>query len=87
VDERRSRADTLNLLREVEKAVQKNEEIITGLQNECEKFHIGLSAGLKDRVKVAGRRVAYPFRKRTLQKLEEDVSDIRENLSFALDVL
>ncbi|KAJ5155715.1 hypothetical protein N7492_008518 [Penicillium capsulatum] len=87
VDERRSQADTLDLLREVEKAVQKCEEIITELQNECEKFHKGSSAGLKDRVKVAGRRAAYPFRKSTLQKLEEDVSDIRENLSFALDVL
>jgi hypothetical protein len=87
VEERRSQADTRGLLREVEKAVLKCEEIITELQSECEKFHKDPAAGLKDRVKVAGRRVAYPFRKSTLQKLEEDVSDIRENLSFALDVL
>jgi hypothetical protein len=87
VEERRSQADTQDLLREVEKAVQKCEEIITELQSECEKFHKDSAAGLKGRVKVAGRRAAYPFRKSTLQKLEEDVSDIRENLSFALDVL
>lgn len=87
VDERRSQAGTLDLLREVEKAVQHCEEVITELQNECEKFHKDSVAGLKDRVKVAGRRAAYPFWKSTLQKLEEDVSDIRENLSFALDVL
>lgn len=67
--------------------VQKCEEIINELQNECEKFQKVSTAGLKDRVKVARRRVAYLFRKSTLQKLEEDVSDIRENLLFALDVL
>ena len=87
VEEHRSQADTQDLLREVEKAVQKCEEIITDLQSECDKFHKDSAAGLKDRIKTAGRRAAYPFRKSTLQKLEEDVSDIRENLSFALDVL
>lgn len=87
IEERRSQVDTQGLLQEVEKAVQKCEEIITELQNECEKFHKESAVGLRDRIKVAGRRTAYPFRKSTLQKLEEDISDIRENLSFALDVL
>ncbi|KAJ5140290.1 NACHT nucleoside triphosphatase [Penicillium atrosanguineum] len=87
VEERQWQAATQDLLREVEKAVHKCEEVIAELQSECEKFHIDSAAGLKDRVKVAGRRAAYPFRKSTLQKLEEDVSDIRENLLFALDVL
>lgn len=87
VEERRSQANTQDVLGEVEKAVHKCEEIITELHNECEKFSKDSAAGLKDRVKVAGRRAAYPFRKSTLQKLEEDVSDIRENLSFALDIL
>ncbi|GES56885.1 hypothetical protein ATETN484_0001009000 [Aspergillus terreus] len=87
VNERRSQADTQDLLREVEKAVRDCEETIAELQSECEKFHKDSTASLKDRVRVAGRRAAYPFRKSTLQKLEEDVSEIRENLSFALDVL
>lgn len=87
VEERRSQADTQGLLQEVEKAVQQCKEIIIELQGECEKFHKYSAAGLRDHVKVAGRRVAYPFRKSTLQKLEEDINDIRENLSFALDVL
>ncbi|KAJ5671287.1 NACHT nucleoside triphosphatase, partial [Penicillium longicatenatum] len=87
VEGRRSQADSQDLLREVEKAVQKCEEIISELQSECERFHKDATAGLKDRVKAAGRRAAYPFRKSTLQKLEEDINDIRENLSSALDVL
>ncbi|KAJ5623881.1 NACHT nucleoside triphosphatase, partial [Penicillium lagena] len=36
---------------------------------------------------LAGYRAAYPFRKSTLLKLEEQISEIRENMSFALDVL
>jgi hypothetical protein len=87
VKERRSQADTQDLFREVEKAVQKCEDIIIELQSECEKLQKDTAAGSKGRVKVAGRRAAYPFRKSTLQKLEEDISDIRENVSFALDVL
>ncbi|KAL5364805.1 hypothetical protein BJX96DRAFT_168590 [Aspergillus floccosus] len=87
VKERGLQANTHGLLREVGNAVQKCEETITELQSECEKFHRDSAAGFKDRVKVAGRRAAYPFRKSTLQKLEEDVADIRENISFALDVL
>lgn len=87
VDERRSRADTQDLLREVDEAVQKSEEVIAELHSECEKFHKVSATSLKDCVRVAGRRAAYPFRKSTIQKLEEDVSDIRENISFALDVL
>lgn len=43
--------------------------------------------GLKATVAIAGRRVTYPFRQSTLQKLDEDVSEIRANLSFALNVL
>jgi flagellin-specific chaperone FliS len=66
VEERRSQANTQNLLREVEKAVQKCEEIITELHNEYEKFRKDSAAGLKDRVKVARRRAAYLFRKSTL---------------------
>lgn len=87
IKERRSQADTRDLLREVEKAVRKCEEFITELRSEYKKFHKDLASGFKDRVKFAGRRAAYPFRKSTLRKLEEDVSDIRENLMFALDVL
>ena len=63
VEERRPQADTQDLLREVEQAVQKCQDIITELQGECEKFQKDSAASLKDRVKVAGRRVAYPFRK------------------------
>lgn len=81
------RSDTQELFREVEKAVDRCDEIVKELQTECEKFHKDPVRGFKGRIQVAGRRVSYPFRKSTLQKLEEDAGEIREILSFALDVL
>jgi hypothetical protein len=76
-----------DLLEKVEKATGKCEEIIKELRIECQKFHDDSAASFKGRIQVAGRRAAYPFRKSTLQKLEEDISEIRENISFALDIL
>lgn len=87
VQDRRSRIDAEELLQEVERATQNCQEIIKELDLECRKFHKGSITGLKGCIQVAGRRAAYPFRRSTLQKLEEDISEIRENLSFALDVL
>ncbi|KAJ5725195.1 NACHT nucleoside triphosphatase [Penicillium malachiteum] len=87
VEERRTQANTQDLLQEIEKAVLKCEEIIIELRSECDRFNKDSNVGLKDLIKVTGRRAAYPFRKSTLQKLEEDVGEIRENLSFGLNVL
>ncbi|KAJ6027441.1 NACHT nucleoside triphosphatase [Penicillium canescens] len=87
VRDRRSQADTQELFEEVEKATLRCDKIIKELHIECQKFQKDLAAGFKARIHVAGRRAAYPFRKSTLQKLEKDVGEIRENLSFALDVL
>lgn len=87
IQDRRSRADAQELFEEVEKATQRCEEIINELQFECQKFDKGSITGFRGRIQVAGRRAAYPFRKSTLQKLEEDIGEIRENLSFALDAL
>lgn len=83
----RSQADAQELLQEVDDITQRCQEIIKELQIECQKFDASSSTGFQGRVQVARRRVAYPFRKSTLQKLEEDVSEIRDNLSLALNVL
>lgn len=89
VQDRQSHPDSQELLREVEKAAQRCGVIIQELRTECKRFQNDLvtDTGLKGRILVTGRRVAYPFRKSTLQKLEEDIGEIRDNLSFALDVL
>lgn len=77
------------LLQEVDEITKTCQEIIIELQAECTKFDDKSSSatGFKHRAKAAGRRVTYPFRKSTLQKLEEDIGELRENLSLALNVL
>ncbi|KAL4778820.1 hypothetical protein BJX76DRAFT_362362 [Aspergillus varians] len=84
---RLQRADEQELLQGVNNAVSASREVIVELQAECQKFQKEPTASLKHRIQGAGRRATYPFRKSTLQKLEEDIAEIREHLSLALDVL
>lgn len=87
VQARQSQPDAYELLKEVDEAVQGCREIIEELEKECRKFHKDPDSSWKSHIQVAGRRAAYPFRKSTLQKLQEDINEIHRNLSSALDVL
>jgi DNA mismatch repair ATPase MutS len=96
IHQRQSQTNAEELLQEVDKATQRCHEIIRELQSECQKLQTDQklqtesSTSLKVRFQAAGRRgrrVTYPFRKSTIQKIEEDVGAIRENLLFALSVL
>lgn len=80
-------ADEQGLIKCIETSVKNCDELIQELQDECQKFSKACSNGIKAAVRVVGRRAAYPFRQSTLQKLDEDVSEIRANLSSALEVL
>ncbi|KAL4793151.1 hypothetical protein BDV19DRAFT_231391 [Aspergillus venezuelensis] len=84
---RQPRVDEQELLQTLERSVSACNEVIKELQTECQKFQEEPTTKLKVRIQVTGRKATYPFRKSTLQKLEEDISDIRENLSLALNVL
>lgn len=79
-------ADERSLVKNIETSITNCDELIQELQNECQKFS-KISTGMKAAVKIAGCRATYPFRQSTLQKLDEDIDEIRANLSFALDVL
>ncbi|KAL5045868.1 hypothetical protein BDW71DRAFT_72141 [Aspergillus fruticulosus] len=83
----RPRIDEQELLKSIDNSIWACKEIIKELEAECHKVQEVSTTGFKGRIQSAGRRVAYPFRKSTLQKLEEDISEIRENLSLALDAL
>lgn len=81
------RREDLELIKNIQSSVQQCDELIKELQKECEKFHKYSTDSLSRVIKVAGRRLAYPFRQSTLQKLDEDIGEIRENLSLALNAL
>ena len=84
--DRHFQADERSLIKNIETSIQDCDELIQELQEQCQKFS-KTSNGIKAAVRLAGRRATYPFRRSTLQKLDEDIDEIRANLSSALDVL
>ncbi|KAJ5998783.1 hypothetical protein N7451_006593 [Penicillium sp. IBT 35674x] len=85
LQDRQPRTDAL--LQEIERSTEGCHSIIKELQTECQKFRKTSAAGYTDRIKFFGRQATYPFRKSTLQKLEEDIEEIQDRLSLALNVL
>jgi hypothetical protein len=63
------------------------EDLINELQQETEKFTKSPPGGFAATVRSSGRRLAYPFRQSTLQKLDEDIDEICANLALALQIL
>ena len=84
---RKFHVDERSLIQRIETSIKSCDEMIQELQDECSKISKSSSDGTTAAIKRAGRRVAYPFRKSTLQKLDEEINDLRANLSTALDVL
>ncbi|PLB43213.1 hypothetical protein P170DRAFT_74300 [Aspergillus steynii IBT 23096] len=87
---RRFQSDEKDLVQSVNRSIWDCEEIITELQEEGKKYDRAVTSGLdgfKETVKLAGRRAAHPFRQSTLQKLDEDISEIRNNVAVALNIL
>ena len=85
--DREFRPDEQSLLQAIERSVGDCEELIKELQQETEKFTKAPQAGVAAAARATGRRLAYPFRQSTLQKLDEDVDEICANLTLALQVL
>ncbi|KAH6870903.1 ankyrin repeat-containing domain protein, partial [Thelonectria olida] len=87
LERRQSQADDRGILTSMEYCMGDCKELIRDLEAELNKFnqapHQGTMAGLR----AAGRRIAYPFRQSTLQKLDEDVDDFVSCLSLAMQLL
>jgi ankyrin repeat domain-containing protein 50 len=71
----------------VEDSIQNCKEIVAELQFELEKVSDLPEKGIQAVSKRIGRKLTYPFKESTLQKLDEDISDFRDNLQAALSVL
>ena len=80
-------ADERSLVKSIETSITTCNELVHELQDEYQKLSNPSSTGLTAAIKVAGRRVAYPFRQSTLQKIDEDIGEIRANVSYALNIL
>ncbi|KAF4852504.1 Ankyrin repeat and KH domain-containing protein 1 [Colletotrichum siamense] len=81
--DRRFRSNDRHLLALVEKHVQECEDCIEDLRDHAEKFG---DLQPKDNLAIAkalGRRLAYPFREKTLRRLREDVAEVFSRMSSA----
>ena len=87
VSNRKFQADERGLVKNIEASISECDKLIHELQDEWEKLSKTSSGGVKAAIRLAGRRAIYPFRKSTLQKIDEDIDEIRANLSSALRVL
>lgn len=81
------RSDEQGQIKNIESSIRKCDELIQELQEECEKCEKVSKAGTKGTIRTVGRRMVYPFRQSTLQKLDEAISEIGDNLSLALEAL
>lgn len=86
LSDRRIQAEEQSLIKSIEMSIGQCDELIYELQEECQKFH-KTSNGIAAAIRVGARRVTYPFRQSTLQKLDEGVREIQDNLSSAMNVL
>jgi hypothetical protein len=87
LQQRKFQPDEETLIGRIESSIHSCAELIQELQEECTKLTGPVGGSFNDAVKVVGRRAAYPFRESTLKKLEEDAGEMRNHLSFALDIL
>jgi archaellum biogenesis ATPase FlaH len=79
--------DEQDLLREIESAIEQCGECVQDLQVEAKKFEQKPGDGFRATARAAARRVAYPIRQSTLQKLDEDIDETVAQLSLALQLL
>jgi ankyrin repeat domain-containing protein 50 len=87
LNSRRFAAAERALIAQVESSIRDCNDLILELQHEAEKLSDPSKSSLGTTIKTAGRRLAYPLRRSTLQKLDEDIGEIREKLSLALNAL
>ena len=87
VKTRTFRRDEQALIKNIECSISKCSDLIQELQEEWEKFHKSSVSGIEGAIKAAGHRIAYPLRQSTLQRLDEDIRGINDDLRLALDAL
>ena len=84
---RKFQADEQSLIGNIKTSIKNCKEFIQELQKGCQKFVKNPSGGNKAVFRVVERWVIHLFRQSTLQKLDKDISELRNNLSIAINAL
>ncbi|KAK1982555.1 hypothetical protein LZ30DRAFT_717128 [Colletotrichum cereale] len=87
LDGRKVKVDGTHVLEGIKSTIEQCEECIQELQDESRKFERTPVGGIRTAIRATGRRLAYPFRQSTLQKLDEDIDELVTHLSLALQLL
>lgn len=83
----RFRQEDQRLVKSIEEAIDSCEECIAELDDELNKFKEKKIEGISAAARTTTRRLAYPFRKGTMQNLEEDVDSIAKQITQTLGLL
>lgn len=84
---RQPRPDDNATISTMESSIGECEGLIQELQEQLNKFKQVPHQGTRASLRAAGRRVAYPFRQSTLQKLDEDIDEFVDILKMAMQLL
>ncbi|GAP83716.1 putative ankyrin repeat protein [Rosellinia necatrix] len=87
INSREFRADEQDLVEQIERYIGECEECIQELGNEADKFKKTSVDSVRSTMTETLRRVAYPLRKSTLVKLNEDVDEITHLIRLSLQLL
>jgi hypothetical protein len=85
--DRKFRTGDESLVKTIESNIGNCEDCIHELQREADKFKDSSLQGVRAAARTVSRRLAYPFRQSTLQKLEEDIDEIVAHLNLTLHLL
>jgi hypothetical protein len=80
-------ADDRVLCKEISSCIEDCSDLVTELETELAKLSSTPSRDTIFELRHTGRRLLYPFRKSTLQKLSEDIDSIVSCLSLAMQLL
>ncbi|GKT42418.1 vegetative incompatibility protein HET-E-1 [Colletotrichum spaethianum] len=87
LDSRKIKVGEANMLNTIKSTIQQCGECIQELDEESQKFKKMPVDSVRTAIRVTSRRLAYPFRQSTLQKLDEDIDELVTHLSLALQLL
>ncbi|KAI1868470.1 uncharacterized protein JN550_006386 [Neoarthrinium moseri] len=85
--DRTFRPSEVHLASTIESAITQCDECVQELRSEADKLKKTPVDSLQTAIKATGRRIAYPIRQSTLQRLDEDIDELVSQLSLALQLL
>ena len=75
------------MVEKVQGSINDYNAVIIELKEACEKFTKVTQTGVDKPLNIIKIQATYPFKRGTLQKLNIDIGEIRDNFSFMLGVV